>query len=102
MKYIVGYVVTRPGRRAEFLEVLYDHAVITRQESECVYFHFGPATGDEQMVVLSECYVSEEAHRLHDQRPRERLNAALRELCEHIHLEFVVSDNIDRFDKSYL
>jgi quinol monooxygenase YgiN len=64
-KYIVGWLTCRPGRRDALLSAFGSYARACLAEEGCLFFEVGPSIHDENVVVVTECFASPEAHDRH-------------------------------------
>jgi quinol monooxygenase YgiN len=70
MRYVVGRVWTRPGKRDQFLERSAAYTATSRGEPGCVYYDMGPMHGDPNGVILIECWESAQTHAAHLTQPQ--------------------------------
>ena len=64
-KYILGWLTCRPGKRDALLAIFVPYARACLAEAGCRFFEVGPSVHDEDVVVVSECFSSREAHDTH-------------------------------------
>lgn len=69
MRYVIGRMIVRPGRREEYLERSAAYVALSRTEPGCVYYDLSAVDGDADGVTLIECWASPEAHAAHLARP---------------------------------
>lgn len=65
MKYVIGWLRTKPGKRAELLSLLRPFAQQSREEEGVNIFEVNPSDTDSDVVVFIECYEDEEVHIRH-------------------------------------
>jgi quinol monooxygenase YgiN len=69
MKFVIGWLTLKPGRRDEFMAVAQSFIAATVREEGVVFFEFHHSSTDPDGVVVVECYKNHEAHQLHWTRP---------------------------------
>jgi quinol monooxygenase YgiN len=104
MKLIVGYLTAKPGKREAFLAAAQDHDEQSRQEPGCRYFELLPLPDHPDRMLLAEAFVSEAAHRTHEDTDHMRaLWAVMPQMLVHASIDNVVSDAVvhdeDWFDQ---
>ncbi len=101
MKIIVGVFTTKPGKRDEYLSAAQDHLERSRKDADCHYIELLPMEHPDQ-ILLAEAFVSEEAHRRHEDTNHMRalwkvgpsllsevvIDNVISERVEHIHERF--------------
>jgi quinol monooxygenase YgiN len=65
MKFVIGWLKLKPGRRDEFMAVSRPFIAATLREEGVVFFEFHHNSTDLDGVVVVECYKSHAAHELH-------------------------------------
>lgn len=68
-KVIIGWLTLREGSEIEFDTLSRPYIALCRAEPECRYFEMLRTREDPLLVVVSECFVSEQAHAEHLQKP---------------------------------
>ena len=68
-KYILGWLRLRPGMRAAFVAEYRRGAEATRREPGCVFYDYGLSDADPDVMIIMECFASEEAHAAHLKTP---------------------------------
>ena len=100
-KYIIGWLVCRPGKRDALMELVVPYVAACRREEGCVFFEMNPSVHEPDLVTLAECFASPEAHDTHCRtgRFREFWNR-LPEFCTEGRFENVFPDHVspDRAD----
>lgn len=104
MKLIAGYLTAKPGKRDAFLAAARRHAEESRKEPGCIFFELAPLPDQPDRMLLAEAFVSDEAHRQHEDTEHMReLWKVMPDLLEHADLYNVVSERVhrdaDRFDR---
>ena len=65
-KYIVGWLVLKPGRREAFLaDVARPYISACRKEPGCLFFEMLASLDNPDGLVIAECFASAEAHAVH-------------------------------------
>jgi quinol monooxygenase YgiN len=67
-KYIVGWIKLRDGTEQEFDRLVKPYIETCRAEPECRFFEMMRTREDPSMVLVCECFVSEEGHEIHRRR----------------------------------
>lgn len=65
MRYVIGRMTVRPGKRDEFLGKSAGYVSASRAEEDCVYYEQGPMHGNPDGIVLVECWKTAEGHAAH-------------------------------------
>jgi len=65
VRYVIGRVWTRPGKRDQYLEESAAYTATSRGEPGCVYYDAGPMDGGPDGIILIECWESAQAHAAH-------------------------------------
>jgi quinol monooxygenase YgiN len=65
MKYVIGWLHLKPGKRGELLARIRPFVEQSRQEHGVNFFEVNPSDSDPDVVVFSECYDSEDVHQRH-------------------------------------
>ncbi|MNL58942.1 hypothetical protein D3C87_1826260 [compost metagenome] len=60
MKIILGFFVTQPGKRAEYLAAAQDHREKSRLDPDCFYIELLPMPEHPHKIMLAEAIASEE------------------------------------------
>jgi quinol monooxygenase YgiN len=68
-KFILGTFTCRPGTRDAFIVASLPYAQATREEEGCIFFELSAKPDDPDVALLMECFVSDEAHKLHHTLP---------------------------------
>lgn len=68
-KYIVGWLTLREGSEAAFDKLLAPYIATCRAEPECRFFEMMRTRENPLTVLVSECFVTEEAHAVHLKKP---------------------------------
>jgi quinol monooxygenase YgiN len=71
-KYIVGWIELREGTEAAFDRIVAPYVATCREEPECRFFHMMRTPDEPRTVLICECFLSEEAHAIHLDRPHVR------------------------------
>ena len=99
MKFVVGVVRAKPGKRAKLLEAFLTLAVATRKEAGCTYFEVAPSPEDPDLILFAECYESDEAHRAHQELAHHaEFQATAPVLAEHTKLDMIVTESTEHID----
>lgn len=69
MRYTIGRIWTRPGRRDAYLEQSASYTAGSRAEQGCLYYEQARMDVDPDGIVLIECWESAAAHAAHLARP---------------------------------
>jgi quinol monooxygenase YgiN len=69
MRYTIGRIWTRPGRRDQYLADFAAYNATSRAERGCLYYEQAAADHDPDEVILIECWESAEAHAAHLAHP---------------------------------
>lgn len=72
MKLIVGHFYAKPGRRQDYLDAARHHLEESRKEPGCLFFDLVPMPDHPDGILLAEGFVSEAAHRQHEDTDRMR------------------------------
>lgn len=72
MKLIAAQFYAKPGLRQDLLDAARHHQEETRKEEGCMFFHLVPMPDNPDGLLLTEGFVSEEAHRRHADTERMR------------------------------
>lgn len=100
MKLILGRFHARPGKRQAYLDAAQHHLEETRREEGCVFFHLLPMPDHPDGMVLCEGFVSEEAHRRHEDTDRMRaLWAVGPQLLAQVEIHEMTGDATLRIEK---
>jgi quinol monooxygenase YgiN len=95
-KYIVGWLTCRPGKRDALLTIFAPYARACLAEAGCRFFEVGPSVHDEDVVVVSECFSSREAHDVHLRSERFRaFQKLLPDYCLRGRFENVFSGDVE-------
>jgi quinol monooxygenase YgiN len=65
MKFVIGWLTLKPGKRDEFLVLSRPFIAATLQEEGVIFFEFHTSLTDPDGAVVVECYKDREAHELH-------------------------------------
>lgn len=65
MRYVIGRVWIRPGKREEFIRIVGDFVGASRKESGCLYYHLAAMPDDPNGLILAEGWASAETHGAH-------------------------------------
>lgn len=65
MKYVIGWLRTKPGKREDLLVRIRPFVAQSQAEEGVNFFEVNPSDSDPDVVVFSECYDSEEVHQRH-------------------------------------
>lgn len=69
MKYVIGWLRMKPGRREDLLMRIRPFVEQSRKEAGVHFFEVNPSDSDADVVVFSECYEDEDVHRRHLSTP---------------------------------
>ena len=69
MRYTIGRIWTRPGKRDEYLGLAARYIETSRAEDGCVYYDEGPMHGDPNGILLVECWTTAAHHSAHTAAP---------------------------------
>jgi quinol monooxygenase YgiN len=69
MKFIIGWIICRPGTRDGFIERTMPMAAATRAEPGCVFFELSAKADEPDTAILMECFKDEAAHAHHQTLP---------------------------------
>ena len=94
MKFLVGYFTARPGQRDILLEKAAVQAAGTRAEPGCLYFEMVPLPDRPDDILLAECFVDAEAHRLHSETPHQKwFQGELRKYASRVDIYIITDDD---------
>jgi quinol monooxygenase YgiN len=65
IKYVIGWLRLKPGKRDELLVRIRPFAEHSRKEAGVNFIEVNPSDSDPDVVVFAESYDSEEVHQLH-------------------------------------
>lgn len=105
-KFIIGWLTLKPGRGAEFAEMIRPYVAGCREEDGCVFFEMNASLDNPDVFVVAECFRDEAAHEAHLKRPLflefwKRLDGmAVEGRFENIYPAAVVSDSADFMNQS--
>ncbi len=68
-KFILGWIRLRKGTEDEFDRLSQSYLETCRAEPECRFFYMLRTREDPNMVLVCECFVSEDAHKVHLSKP---------------------------------
>lgn len=91
MRYVIGRIRVRAGKRQEFLDRVQPFVEAARAIPGCVYFHETADSQDEDLVLVAECFTDAEAH-------AEHLRSAHYEAFTPIFAEYLISGEFDDLD----
>jgi quinol monooxygenase YgiN len=69
LKYIIGWMTIKPGKRDRFLAAARAHTAATRKEAGCVFFELNLSLDEPNVAVVAECFKDAAAHDLHSNTP---------------------------------
>ena len=69
MRYTIGWLRMRPGKRDEFMRVSKPVFDITRKEDGCLFYEVHPTTEDPNLVILIEGWQTIAQHEAHTKAP---------------------------------
>jgi quinol monooxygenase YgiN len=64
-KYIIGWLVCRPGKRDALMALAVPYAAECRREEGCLFFEMNPSVHEPDVIAVAECFASPEAHEVH-------------------------------------
>lgn len=65
MKYVIGWLRMKPGRRDDLLARIRPFAAASREEEGVIFFEVNPSDAEADVVTFVECYESEAVHQRH-------------------------------------
>jgi quinol monooxygenase YgiN len=65
MKYVIGWLQLKPGQRGVFMQRVRPFVALACNEPGVLIFEVNPSDADPDIAVWTECYESEDAHRVH-------------------------------------
>ena len=68
MRYVIGRITIRPGKREEFLAKAQTYIAASRADEGSVYFDIAPKPDDPDGLVMIECWADLATHRAHQTR----------------------------------
>src|SRR5690349_9241925 len=69
MKYVIGWLHTKPGKRDEFMRLSKPVFAITRKEDGCLFYEAHPAADNPDLIVFVEGWQSAAHHQAHERAP---------------------------------
>jgi quinol monooxygenase YgiN len=69
MRYVIGWLKVKPGRRDEFMRLAKPVFAITRKEEGCLFYEAHPTTEDPDLIVLIEGWQTVAHHLAHQKAP---------------------------------
>jgi quinol monooxygenase YgiN len=82
MRYIIGWLRAKPGKREEFLRRTKPAFAITKKEDGCLFYEAHPAADDPDLIVFIEGWQTAEQHRAHEKAAHHvALGPTVVELC---------------------
>jgi quinol monooxygenase YgiN len=95
MKYVVGWLKAKPGKRDELMALARPFIAETLKEDGVEFFEFHPSATDPDAVVVVERYRTPEVHDLHHQTPHfAEMWAHLQKLCIEGRFENIFADRV--------
>ncbi len=102
MKIIVGFFITKPGRRDEYLAAAQEHLQKSRLDPDCLYIELVPTPDHPDRILLAEAFTDEAAHRRHEDSGHMRaLWKVGPVLLSHVVIDNVISEKIEHIDESF-
>ncbi len=68
MRYVIGRITVRPGKREEFLARAESYVAASRADIGCLYFDVTPRPDDPNGIVMIEHWADLETHLAHQAR----------------------------------
>lgn len=65
MRYVIGRIELRPGKRAEFMQAAAGYVAASRADEGCVYFDIAPTPDNPDGAVMIECWEDFASHKAH-------------------------------------
>ena len=65
MKYVIGWLTVKPGKRDEFMALSKPFLAATLDEEGVVFAEFHHNVADPDGIIVIECYKDHQAHELH-------------------------------------
>jgi quinol monooxygenase YgiN len=65
MRYVIGWLKVKPGKRDEFMRLAKPVFAITQKEDGCLFYEAHPTTEDPDLVILVEGWQSRAQHEAH-------------------------------------
>ena len=69
MRYVIGWLHAKPGKRDEFLALAKPVFAITRKEDGCLFYEAHPSADDPNLIMLVEGWQTAEQHLAHQKAP---------------------------------
>ncbi|MBY3086964.1 antibiotic biosynthesis monooxygenase [Rhizobium laguerreae] len=102
MKCIVGFFMTKPGKRHAYLAAAQNHLDQSRLDPDCLYIELVPMPEHPDKILLAEAFTSEEAHRRHEDTDHMReLWAVGPTLLSHVIIDNVISAQVEHIDERF-
>lgn len=102
MKLIVGFFMTKPGKREEYIAAARNHLEKSRLDPDCLYIELVPMPEHSDKILLAEAFTSEEAHRRHEDTDHMRkLWAVGPALLSHVVIDNVISAQVQHIDERF-
>ena len=97
MKFVIGWLKLRPGKREEFLALAHPYAAkCLAVEDGIEFFQFHPSSADADTVIVVEKYQSPEIHDLHQQTEHFRqMWKQVERLCTEGRFENIFADRVE-------
>lgn len=82
MRYVIGWLRTKPGKRDEFMRLAKPVFAITQKEDGCLFYEAHPSTEDPDLVMMVEGWQTVAQHLTHQKAPHQvDFGPTLVELC---------------------
>ena len=97
MKFVIGWLKVKPGKRDEFIDLVHPYSATTIALEEGIeILEFHPASTDPDMVIVIEKYRTPEVHDLHHKTEHfERMWAQVQRLCVAARFENIFADRVE-------
>jgi len=96
MKYVIGWLKLKPGKRDEFLTLMRPFTEKTRQEEGVDFFECHPSSTESDTVLVVERYRTAEDHDLHHQTAHfADIWGHVQRLCVEGRFENIFADRVD-------
>src|SRR5262245_23652934 len=97
MKFVIGWLKVRSGKRDDFVVLAHSYAATTLAlEDGIEFFEFHPSSTDADTVIVIEKYRSQQAHDLHLKTAHfAEMWGKVQKLCVEARFENIVADRVE-------
>ncbi|MEX0853150.1 MAG: putative quinol monooxygenase [Bauldia sp.] len=65
MKYVIGWLKVKPGKRDELMKIARPVVAKTQKEDGCLFYELHPTTDDPDLILIVEGWESDAHHQAH-------------------------------------